>query len=119
MKVVIIGPAYPLRGGLATYNERLARAFREAGDEVRLVTFSLQYPDFLFPGQTQFSTEAGPKDLDIEVSLNSVNPLSWYRVGNRLRQERPDVVIFRFWLPFMGQPLVQWLAWCAATAIPG
>lgn len=105
MKVVIIGPAYPLRGGLATYNERLARAFRAAGDEVRLVTFSLQYPNFLFPGQTQFSTEAGPTDLDIEVSLNSVNPLSWLAVGRRLRRERPDLVVFRFWLPFMGPAL--------------
>ena len=105
MKVVIIGPAYPLRGGLATYNERLARAFREAGDAVRIVTFSLQYPSFLFPGQTQFSTEAGPADLDIEVSLNSVNPLSWVRVGRKLRAERPDLVIFRFWLPFMGPAL--------------
>jgi D-inositol-3-phosphate glycosyltransferase len=105
MKVVIIGPAYPLRGGLATYNERLARAFREAGDEVRLVTFSLQYPNFLFPGQTQFSTERGPTDLKIEVSLNSVNPLSWYVVGNKLRKQRPDLVIFRFWLPFMGPAL--------------
>ena len=105
MKIVIIGPAYPLRGGLATYNERLARAFREAGDEVRIVTFSLQYPDFLFPGQTQFSTETGPADLAIEVSLNSVNPLSWLRVGRKLRRERPDLVIFRFWLPFMGPAL--------------
>ena len=105
MRVVIIGPAYPLRGGLATYNERLARAFQQAGDEVRLVTFSLQYPDFLFPGQTQLSTEAGPADLAIEVSLNSVNPLSWWRVGRRLRAERPDVVVFRFWLPFMGPAL--------------
>jgi D-inositol-3-phosphate glycosyltransferase len=105
MKVVIIGPAYPLRGGLATYNERLARAFLEAGDEVRIVTFSLQYPDFLFPGQTQFSTEPGPADLDIEVSLNSVNPLSWLAVGHKLRRERPDLVIFRFWLPVMGPAL--------------
>ncbi len=105
MRVVIIGPAYPLRGGLATYNERLARAFRGAGDEVRLVTFSLQYPDFLFPGQTQFSTEPGPADLAIEVSLNSVNPLSWWRVGRKLRAERPDLVVFRFWLPFMGPAL--------------
>jgi D-inositol-3-phosphate glycosyltransferase len=105
MKVVIIGPAYPLRGGLATYNERLARAFQAAGDEVRLVTFSLQYPDFLFPGQTQLSTEAGPDNLRIEVSLNSVNPLSWLAVGRRLRRERPDVVVFRFWLPFMGPAL--------------
>ena len=105
MKVVIIGPAYPLRGGLATYNERLARAFKEAGDVVRIVTFSLQYPDFLFPGQTQFSTEAGPDDLEIEVSLNSVNPFSWLKVGRKLRAERPDLVIFRFWLPFMGPVL--------------
>ena len=105
MRVVIIGPAYPLRGGLATYNERLARAFRAAGDEVRLVTFSLQYPEFLFPGQTQFSTEPGPADLAIEVSLNSVNPLSWLAVGRRLRRERPDLVIFRFWLPLMGPAL--------------
>ncbi|UOR06038.1 glycosyltransferase [Hymenobacter aerilatus] len=105
MNVVIIGPAYPLRGGLATYNERLARAFREAGDEVRLVTFSLQYPGFLFPGQTQFSTEPGPADLSIEVSINSVNPWSWWRVGEQLRREKPDLVVFRFWLPFMGPAL--------------
>jgi D-inositol-3-phosphate glycosyltransferase len=105
VKVVIIGPAYPLRGGLATYNERLARAFRAAGDAVRIVTFSLQYPGFLFPGQTQFSTEPGPADLNIEVSLNSVNPLSWWAVGRRLRREKPDLVVFRFWLPFMGPAL--------------
>ena len=105
MRVVIVGPAYPLRGGLATYNERLARAFQEEGDEVRMVTFSLQYPDFLFPGQTQFSTELGPVNLEIEVSLNSVNPFSWLKVGRKLRAERPDLVIFRFWLPFMGPAL--------------
>jgi D-inositol-3-phosphate glycosyltransferase len=105
MNVVIIGPAYPLRGGLATYDERLARAFQAAGDRVRIVTFSLQYPDFLFPGQTQFSTEPGPTDIDIEVSLNSVNPLTWWQIGRKLRRERPDIVIFRFWLPFMGPAL--------------
>ena len=105
MNVVIIGPAYPLRGGLATYNERLARAFQQAGDEVRIITFSLQYPGFLFPGQTQLSTEAAPADLAIEVSINSVNPLSWVGVGRRLRRARPDLVVFRFWLPFMGPAL--------------
>lgn len=105
MRVVIIGPAYPLRGGLATYNERLARAFHDAGDEVRLVTFSLQYPGFFFPGQTQFSTEKAPQNLQIEVSINSVSPISWWRVGNRLRREKPDLVVFRFWLPFMGPAL--------------
>jgi D-inositol-3-phosphate glycosyltransferase len=101
-KVVIIGPAYPLRGGLATYNERLARAFQEQGDEVEIVTFSLQYPDFLFPGQTQYSSEAPPAGISIKVLINSVNPLNWVKVGVYLQKKRTDIVIFRFWLPFMG-----------------
>ena len=105
MNVVIIGPAYPLRGGLATFDERLARAFAAGGDAVRIVTFSLQYPDFLFPGQTQYSTGPAPQGLAIEVSLNSVNPWSWWALGRRLARERPDVVVFRFWLPFMGPAL--------------
>ena len=104
-KVVIIGPAYPLRGGLATYNERLARAFKEAGDEAEIVTFSLQYPDFLFPGQTQFSTDPAPQDLKIKALINSVNPLSWLKTGLYLKKQKPDLVIFRFWLPFMGPAL--------------
>jgi D-inositol-3-phosphate glycosyltransferase len=104
-KVVIIGPAYPLRGGLATYNERLARAFKEAGDEAEIVTFSLQYPDFLFPGQTQFSTDPAPQDLKIKALINSVNPLSWLKTGLYLKKQKPDIVIFRYWLPFMGPAL--------------
>src|SRR6478735_8232897 len=104
-KIVIIGPAYPLRGGLATYNERLARAFKEAGDEAEIVTFSLQYPDFLFPGQTQFSTDPAPQDLKIKALINSVNPLSWLKTGLYLKKQKPDLVIFRYWLPFMGPAL--------------
>ena len=105
MNVIIIGPAYPLRGGLASFDERLARAFATEGDAVRIVTFSLQYPDFLFPGQTQYSTGPAPAGLDIEVSLNAVNPFSWLKLGRRLARERPDVVVFRFWLPFMAPAL--------------
>ena len=103
--IAIIGPAYPLRGGLATYNERLALAFQEQGDQVEIVTFSLQYPDFLFPGQTQFSTDPAPKNLQIRACINSVNPLSWLSTGLYLKRQRPDLVIFRFWLPFMGPAL--------------
>src|SRR5687768_14311702 len=101
-RVVIIGPAHPLRGGLATFNERLARAFADEGDEISIETFSLQYPGFLFPGQTQYTTDPKPEDLQIRAEINSVNPLSWLSVGNRLRKQKPDVVLFRFWLPFMG-----------------
>lgn len=103
--VIIIGPAWPLRGGLATYDERLCRAFGEAGWRARIVTFSLQYPGFLFPGQTQFSSEPKPAGLDIEVALNSVNPLNWLALGRRLAHEKPDLVVLRYWLPFMGPAL--------------
>lgn len=102
MKIVIIGPAHPLRGGLAAFNERVARAFQTAGDEVQLTTFSLQYPSFLFPGKTQYSSAPKPEDLDIEVSINSINPFNWWKVGRKIAAQRPDLVICRFWLPFMG-----------------
>ena len=102
-KVIIIGPAYPLRGGgLASFNERLARQFQSQGFDTTIYTFSLQYPGFLFPGKSQYSTEAPPKDLDIRVRINSVNPLNWISVGKELRQLKPDCVVVRYWLPFMG-----------------
>lgn len=101
MKITIIGPAYPLRGGLASYNERIAQAFQDEGHEVNIVTFSLQYPNFLFPGKTQYSSDAKP-DLDISVEINSVNPLNWLKVGLKIKKEKPDLVICKFWLPFMG-----------------
>lgn len=101
-KVVLIGPAHPLRGGLASYNERLARAFQEAGHSITLFTFSLQYPGFLFPGTTQYSSEPAPSDLDIRVAINSVAPWNWLKIGKEIRQMEPDLVIVRYWLPFMG-----------------
>ena len=100
--IIIIGPAHPLRGGLASYNERLAKQFIQEGHQVTIYTFSLQYPGFLFPGTTQFSTEPAPADLPIEVCINSVDPLNWIRVGRKLKNLQPDLIIVRYWLPFMG-----------------
>ena len=102
MKIVIIGTAHPLRGGLAAYNERLAYAFQEAGEEVEIYSFSLQYPGFLFPGKTQYTDEPAPKDLKIRTRINSVNPFNWLSVGNEISKLKPDIVIVKFWLPFMG-----------------
>lgn len=102
LRISIIGPAHPLRGGLASFNERLARAFMEEGHTVNIYTFSLQYPGFLFPGTTQYSSEPAPQGLDIRVCINSVKPLSWLRTGRTLKKEKPDIIIVRYWLPFMG-----------------
>ena len=104
-KLVIIGPAHPLRGGLATFNQRLAKAFNDEGHSCSIYSFSLQYPSFLFPGKTQFTEEPAPANLDIYTVINSVNPFNWIRIGNRLKKEKPDIIIVRFWLPFMGPAL--------------
>jgi glycosyltransferase involved in cell wall biosynthesis len=101
-KIVIVGPAHPLRGGLASYNERLAREFISHGHEVFVYTFSLQYPSFLFPGTSQYSSEPAPAGLNISICINSVNPLNWLRVGRKLKSLRPDIIVVRYWLPFMG-----------------
>lgn len=104
--IVILGPAYPLRGGgMATFNERMAREFQQLGHRVTIYTFSLQYPSFLFPGKSQYSTEKAPQDLDIRVRVNSVNPFNWESVGRELKQLAPDLIIVRFWLPLMGPAL--------------
>ena len=101
MKIVILGTAYPYRGGLSAFNERLAREFAAEGHEVEIVTFSLQYPDFLFPGKTQYSTDPAPTDLHIRRGMNSVNPFSWWRMGRMIRRMQPDLLVIKFWIPLM------------------
>ncbi len=101
-KIVILGSAWPLRGGLAAYNERLANAYAARCDEAEIITFSLQYPGFLFPGKTQFSSEPPPEGLRITSGLNSINPFSWIKIGKKIRKIKPDLLIIKFWLPFMG-----------------
>lgn len=102
MKTIkIIGPAYPYRGGIATTNERLAQEFLSMGFDVEIETFTVQYPSFLFPGKTQFNSKPAPENLTIHRSVNSINPLNWLKVGRRISKEKPDLVIIRYWLPFM------------------
>jgi glycosyltransferase involved in cell wall biosynthesis len=101
LKVVIAGPAYPYRGGLSTFNERLAEEFAKS-HEVEISTFTLQYPGFLFPGQTQYSAESGPTHIKITRELNSVNPFNWIAKGLKYRKQKPDLIIFRYWMPFFG-----------------
>jgi glycosyltransferase involved in cell wall biosynthesis len=101
-KVVIIGPAHPLRGGLASFNERMAKEFMIEDYQTSIYTFSLQYPSFLFPGTTQFSSEPAPSTLDIHVKINSINPLNWIKIGLELKKKQPDLIVVRYWLPFMG-----------------
>ncbi|MBO9618814.1 MAG: glycosyltransferase [Niabella sp.] len=104
-KIVIIGPAHPLRGGLATFDHRLAKAFQDMGHTCSIWSFSLQYPSFLFPGKSQFTDEPAPENILIHTRINSINPLNWIKTGNAIAGEAPDIVVVRYWLPFMGPAL--------------
>ncbi len=101
MKICIVGPAHPYRGGLASIMEKMARVYQAAGHDVKIYTFTVQYPSLLFPGKTQYVTTPPPADLRIERVLNNVNPFNWIKVGLRLRREAPDVVLMKYWTPFM------------------
>jgi glycosyltransferase involved in cell wall biosynthesis len=105
MNVIIIGPAYPLRGGLASFDQRLCREFLNEGHNCSIYSFSLQYPGFLFPGTTQFSSDPPPEGLDIYPVINSINPFNWSRTGRKLKKLSPDLIVVRYWLPFMGPAL--------------
>ena len=100
MRIVILGTAWPFRGGLAAFNERLAKQFVQDGHEVEVVTFTLQYPSFLFPGKTQYSSEVAPDGLKIVREINSCNPLNWIKVGKRLKREAPELLISCYWMAF-------------------
>ena len=101
MKIIILGTAYPYRGGLATFNERLAGEYQKQGHEVETYTFTLQYPNFLFPGKTQFSLDPAPDHLTIYRKVNSCNPFNWLKVGKEIAKKNVDVVIFAYWMSFM------------------
>ncbi len=100
-RLIIMGPAWPLRGNLAAFDEKLAQDFMQASIQTKIYTFSLQYPAFLFPGKTQYSSDPAPKGLSIEVAMNSINPFNWIKVGLKIKKERPDLIIVRYWIPFL------------------
>lgn len=101
MKITILGPAHPYRGGLASIMETMAREYKSRGHQVRIYTFTVQYPSLLFPGKTQYVETPAPEDLHIERVMNTVNPLNWISLGLRLKREAPDIILMKYWTPFM------------------
>lgn len=100
MKIIIVGPSHPYRGGIAAFTDRLAAEFLTENDDVELYTFTMQYPSILFPGKTQYSDAPAPKDIKIFRRINSVNPFTWVKAAKEIRAKNPDVVIFAYWMSF-------------------
>lgn len=101
MKIVIVGTAYPLRGGIAHFNALLSKHLSRR-HQVETITFKRQYPKILFPGKTQEET-GEPLNLEKAPEIvDSVNPINWVRTGRMISRKSPDLVIFKYWLPFFG-----------------
>ncbi len=100
-KIILLSPAHPLRGGIAALSERLAQELQHTDNEVTIYSFSLQYPSWLFPGKTQYTDDPAPEGLNIRTLIHSMNPVNWCQVGALIHRERPDVLLIRYWLPFM------------------
>ncbi|MFO0355490.1 MAG: glycosyltransferase [Sphingobacteriaceae bacterium] len=106
LKIFIVGPAYPLRGGPAQFNENLCEELRKAGHDAQIISYSLQYPNFLFPGSSQFEKSgSAPVGIPIHTLINSVNPFNWFKVARFIKKQKPDFILFRYWLPFFGPGL--------------
>lgn len=98
-KIIIIGPAYPYRGGNSLYvsfvYETLSKEF-----DVKIFNYKLLYPSFLFPGSTQFDTSGEVKNIPSDRIVNSLNPFNWIRVASKINSEKPDLIIFDWWHPY-------------------
>ncbi|MCI0726025.1 MAG: glycosyltransferase, partial [Chloroflexi bacterium] len=104
----LIGPTYPFRGGIAHYTTLLARSLREQ-HETLFISFTRQYPGWLFPGRSDRDPSQQPLQTEVERLLDPLNPLSWRRTLGRLRVWRPEVVVLPWWVPF----------WAPAWAVLG
>ena len=103
LKIFIIGPAFPLRGGPAQFNENLCLELNKEGHDAQIISYKLQYPNFLFPGSSQFEKSGyAPQDIKIHTILNTINPFNWLMVARFIRKQKPDFILFRYWLPFFG-----------------
>lgn len=101
MRVALIGPVYPFRGGIAHYTTMLCRAFREQGHEVLMISFKRQYPQWLFPGKSDKDPSKEPLRVgDVHYLIDSLNPLTWLRAFLFVSDFEPDIIVLQWWTTF-------------------
>ncbi|HHS12855.1 MAG TPA: glycosyltransferase [bacterium] len=112
MRIIIVGTAYPMRGGIAHYVALLSRHMKARGHEVQILSFSRQYPSLLFPGKTQMDEGRDLIPVRASALLDSINPVSWLRAFQWIRRQNPDLLVFKYWMPFFA-PCYATLAFLA------
>ena len=99
MRIVLISPSPPLRGGISTHTACLYNELSK-NHSVLVISYKKLYPNFLFPGKTQYNNKISSLDIPSEEVINSISFSSWRRASNRINAFKPDLVLFRFWNPF-------------------
>lgn len=99
MKITILSTAYPLRGGIAHFIGLLYKELSK-NHQVDVITFKRQYPSFLFPGKSQLESGDNAEKIPTRVLVDSINPFNWYKVGGMIKRESPDLLIYKYWMPF-------------------
>lgn len=108
MKITILSTAYPLRGGIAHFVGLLYKELKK-NNEVNVITFKRQYPSILFPGKSQLESNDNTERIDSDVIVDSINPFNWKRVGKKIKTEKPDLLIYKYWMPFFA-PCFGWIS---------
>lgn len=111
MRICVVGPTYPYRGGIAHYTTFLVHHLREAGHWVKLYSFTRQYPRWLFPGKTDKDPSLEPLKIDCEYILDPMNPLTWWRLYRKVGAIAPDVLVLQWWVPYWTPSLRMISGW--------
>jgi glycosyltransferase involved in cell wall biosynthesis len=109
MKIALLTPFYPYRGGIAQFSLSLFRELRRE-NKVQVFSFSRLYPDFLFPGKSQFVEDETVVDALSKRILDSINPLTYEKTARRIAEFEPDVLIVAYWMSFFA-PAYAHIAW--------
>lgn len=104
MKIILIGPSSPLRGGIANFNDSLYAAL-EYNHDTRITGYSLQYPSLFFPGRSQYDRGAPSAGIRSSELINSINPRSWYKTADEIVKAAPDLIVVHYWMPFFAPAL--------------
>lgn len=111
MKIAVVGPTYPFRGGIAHYTTLMVKHLREAGHATKLYSFTRQYPRWLFPGKSDRDPSAAPLRVECEYVLDPMNPWTWWQLYRKVRAEAPQVLLLQWWVPYWTPCLTMISRW--------
>ena len=100
LKLAVIGPVYPYRGGISHYTSMLSRSLMESDHETYVISFKRQYPAWLYPGKSDKDPSQVGLRMNAEYTLDPIYPWTWLNTANRIQEINPDGVIIQWWTTF-------------------